>query len=116
MENTWIGLALFCAGLLVGVILSSISSRRPGPGKRKAELISARERILAGLKQNHEKEIMREIFRATDALNGEIDHSLRLMTKSMEKLLVEVREERLEPDYDKEVRSKRPLRPSTSSA
>lgn len=116
MENTLIGLAVFCAGILVGVILSSISSRRHVPRKHKTELITARERILAGLKQNHEKEIMREIFRATDALNGEIDHSLRLMTKSMEKLLVEVREERLEPDYDKEAGSKRPLRPSTSSA
>ena len=116
MENTLIGLAVFCAGILVGVILSSISSRRHLPMKHKAELISARERILAGLKQNHEKEIMREIFRATDALNGELDHSLRLMTRSMEKLLVEVREERLEPDYDKEAGDKRPLRPSTSSA
>lgn len=116
MENTWIGLALFCAGLLVGVILSSISSRRYGPSKHKAELISARERILAGLKQNHEKEIMREIFRATDALNGEIDHSLRLMTKSMETLLADMRKERREPDYDKEAGSKRPLRPSTNSA
>ncbi len=116
MENTLIGLAVFCAGIWVGVILSSISSRRHVPRKHKTELITARERILAGLKQNHEKEIMQEIFRATDALNGEIDHSLRLMTKSMEKLLVEVREERLEPDYDKDAGGKRPLRPSTSSA
>lgn len=116
MENVLIGVAVFCAGILVGVILSSISSRRLDPGKHRTELTNARERILAGLKQNHEKEIMREIFRATDALNGELDHSLRLMTKSMEKLLVEVREERLEPDYDKDARGKRPLRPSTSSA
>ncbi len=116
MENTLIGLAVFCAGIGVGGILSSILSRRHVPRKPKTELISARQRILAGLKQNHEKEIMREIFRATDALNGELDRSLRLMTKSMEKLLVEVREERLEPDYDKDAGGKRPLRPSTTSA
>ena len=116
MENTLIGVAVFCAGIWVGVILSSISSRRLDPGKHRTELTNARERILAGLKQNHEKEIMREIFRATDALNGELDHSLRLLTKSMEKLLVEVREKRLEPDCDKDARGKRPLRPSTSSA
>jgi len=116
MENVLIGVAIFCAGILVGAVLSSISSRRLDPGKHRTELTNARERILAGLKQNHEKEIMREIFRATDALNGELDHSLRLMTKSMEKLLVEVREERLEPDHDREAGSKRPLRPSASSA
>ena len=116
MENVLIEVAVFCAGILVGAVLSSISSRRLDPGKHRTELTNARERILAGLKQNHEKEIMREIFRATDALNGELDHSLRLMTRSMEKLLVEVREERLEPDYDKEAGDKRPLRPSTSSA
>src|SRR4030065_1932867 len=116
MENVLIGVAVFCAGILVGAVLSSISSRRLDPGKHRTELTNARERILAGLKQNHEKEIMREIFRATDALNGELDHSLRLLTKSMEKLLVEVREKRLEQDCDKDARGKRPLRPSTSSA
>ena len=92
MENLALWLGVFCVGVLVGVVIASLSAGHLLPKKQHVELAKARQRILAGIKESHDREILREIFRATDALNGEVDRSLRVLKRSVEQLLTEVQE------------------------
>lgn len=93
MENLTLLTPGFIAGMVVGALITSISLRIAD--KRRRELndaMNARERILAGIKETHEKEILREIFRAKDALNSDLNKSLRLLQASTEKLLKGIKE------------------------
>ncbi len=93
MENLILWAPVFIAGIAVGAIITSVLPRLWVAKKRRTELIQARARILASIKENHEQEILREIFQATEALSGELNKSLRRLLDSMERLLVQVRDD-----------------------
>lgn len=109
-----LALAAFCAGVLVGVIIASVSSRQRHPKKRYSELIKVRQHILAGIKESHDREIIRETFRAVATLNDELDRSLRALTQSMEKLLREVNENRQNREFAARAANKQRWQNSTS--
>lgn len=82
MQN-WLSEALiFIAGLASGVLLAAIW-RWVSPARRGRDLSSARRRILAGVKETHDKEILDEAFRATEALRTELFKSLYRLRASM---------------------------------
>jgi hypothetical protein len=94
MDNLTLSLPLFMAGVVVGAVVISLWPRLWKHTKGRTELLEARARILTGVKENHDREIRREIFQAIDALNGELNKLLRLLRDSTEQLLGEVRDER----------------------
>jgi nitrogen fixation-related uncharacterized protein len=91
MEKLMFLAPVFIAGIVVGAVITSVWARLWSGKKRRSDLLAARERILAGLKEEHEKEILREIFKATDALSGELNSSLQIVRDLTERLLVQMR-------------------------
>lgn len=92
METLTLWVPVFVAGVGVGALLTSVLSRLWHAKKKRMELTAlARSRVLAGIKQQHEQEILREIFQATNALRGELNKSLRVVLDSTMKLVCEVR-------------------------
>jgi uncharacterized membrane-anchored protein YhcB (DUF1043 family) len=94
MDNLTLRLPVFMAGVAVGALVTSLLPRLWNHKKRRMELREARARILTGIKEKHEQEMLREIFQAKDALYGELSKSLNLLRDSAERLLGEVKDER----------------------
>jgi hypothetical protein len=94
MDNLTLRLPVFMAGVAVGALVTSVLPRLWNHKKRRMELLEARARILTGIKEKHEQEMLREIFQAKDALYGELSKSLNLLRDSAERLLGEVKDER----------------------
>ena len=85
--ETWLSEAvIFVAGVASGILLAAIWLRVSAAAKRR-DLNSARRRILAGVKETHDKEILDEAFRATEALRGELFKSLYRLRASMNVVL-----------------------------
>ena len=93
MDNLTLRLPVFMAGVAVGALVTSLLPRLWNHKKRRMESL-ARARILTGIKEKHEQEMLREIFQAKDALYGELSKSLSLLRDSAERLLGEVKDER----------------------
>jgi hypothetical protein len=86
MEN-WLSEALiFVAGLASGILLAAIWLRLSAANKRR-DLSAVRRRILAGIKESHDQEILDEAFRATEALRSELFKSLYRLRASMNVVL-----------------------------
>ncbi len=100
---------VFLAGMALGILIKSLLPRQWPAKKRRTELVNARARVLAGVKEKHEQEILREIFQATDALRGELNKSHRRLLDVMDTLLLQV-------DDDSKTQNKTPtLRLSESN-
>jgi hypothetical protein len=83
MEN-WISVALiFFAGLGSGILIATIWTRLSAANKRRRDLTAVRRRILAGIRETHDEEILHEAFRATDDLRTELSKSLHRLRASM---------------------------------
>ena len=81
--QTWFSdVLIFIAGLASGVLVAAIW-QRISPARRSRDLSSARRRILTGVKETHDKEILDEAFRATEALRSELFKSLYRLRASM---------------------------------
>jgi hypothetical protein len=90
----WISdLLIFSAGITGGVLISMIKPIVSAAKRRRTELVAARTRILADMKEQHDKEILHEAFRATEAIRGELDKT----RETLRKTLITV----LEPDDDR---------------
>ncbi|HET7003994.1 MAG TPA: hypothetical protein VFK65_00780 [Candidatus Binatia bacterium] len=82
--ESWTNCSLaFAAGIGVGIALASLKPYIFIGKKRRTELVVARRRILAGIKEKHEKEILDEAFRTTDAIKGELDKSLQTLQRTL---------------------------------
>jgi hypothetical protein len=82
MEN-WISIALiFLAGICSGILIATIWTRLSA-AKKGRDLTTARRRILAGVRETHDEEILHEAFRATDDLRTELFKSLHRLRASM---------------------------------
>jgi hypothetical protein len=80
----WISdLLIFSAGITGGVLIAMIKPIVSAAKRRRTELVAARTRILADMKQQHDKEILREAFRTTDEIRGELDKSLQTLRKTL---------------------------------
>ncbi|MGH7825307.1 MAG: hypothetical protein ACREQ7_09045 [Candidatus Binatia bacterium] len=92
----------FIAGIVVGSLTTALLPRLRGKKKRRAELVNARERILVGIKQQHERDIRREIFQTAEAIRGELNRSLRRLLSLTERVLGQVHDDSNGNKEDKE--------------
>jgi hypothetical protein len=75
-------LLIFVAGLVSGISLATIWLRVSTDNTRR-DLRAARRRVLAGIKESHDQEILDEAFRATEALRSELFRSLYRLRASI---------------------------------
>jgi hypothetical protein len=84
----WISdLLLFFAGITGGILIASIKPYLLAAKKKRTELVMARARIMAGIKEKHEEEILDEAFRTTEAIRGELNKSLQTLRKTLTTVL-----------------------------
>lgn len=82
--NDWISdLLLFSAGVAGGMLIMILIPSLSAAKKRRTELVAARAKMLAGIKQKHEEEILDEAFRTTEEIRGELDTSLKTLRKML---------------------------------
>jgi hypothetical protein len=93
MENWLSETLIFVSGLASGILVAVIWLRVSAANKRRRDLSTVRRRILAGVKETHEKEILDEAFRATEALRSELFKSLYRLRASMNVVLREDNEQ-----------------------
>lgn len=76
------------AGIAVGIALVSLKPYIFAAKKKRTELVVARSRILAGIKEKHEEEILDEAFRTTEAIKGELDKSLQTLRRTLDAVMI----------------------------
>jgi hypothetical protein len=82
--DDWISdLLIFSAGVAAGILITSIKPLIVAGKKQRTELVLARTRMLAGIKEKHEEEILDEAFRTTQAIRSELDQSLATLRKTL---------------------------------
>jgi hypothetical protein len=82
--DDWISdLLLFSAGVAAGVLAMMVAPLLSAAKKRRTEMVAARAKMLAGIKQQHDEEILDEAFRTTEAIRGELDKSLTSLRKML---------------------------------
>jgi len=86
--SEWIAdVLLFAAGIAGGVLISSLIPSFRAGRRHRSGLVDARERILAEIKEQHEKEILHEAFRTAEDIRGELDRSLQTLRKTLTTVL-----------------------------
>lgn len=86
--HDWISdLLLFGSGVAGGILIMILIPSLSAVQKRHAHLARARTRMLAGIKQQHDEEILEEAFRTTEAIRGELDKSLQTLRKTLDTVL-----------------------------
>ena len=86
--DDWISdLLIFCAGISGGVLIASITPYLTAAKTRRTQLVAARVRMLADLKEKHDEEILEQAFRTTEAIKGELDKSLDTLRKTLDTML-----------------------------
>ena len=84
MDDWFSDLLIFCAGVAGGILLTSIRPYLRAAKNRRTQLVAARSRMLAVLKEKHDEEILDEAFRTTEAIKGELDKSLDTLRKTLD--------------------------------
>ncbi len=82
--ETWLSyLVVFVLGVEVGALLITLKSRLTAAKTQRTEQVAARSRILAGIKEKHDEEILDAAFRTTEAIKGELDKSLQTLRRTL---------------------------------
>jgi len=80
----WISdLLIFSAGIAGGILITKLQPYFRAAEKHRTALIAARARILAGIKEKHDEEILDEAFRTTEAIRSELSRSAQLLRKTL---------------------------------
>jgi len=80
----WISdLLIFSAGITGGVLISLIVSCLGAGKRRRAEVVTAQALVLAGMKQQHDREILQAALRTTEDIRGELNESLSTLRKTV---------------------------------
>jgi len=94
----WISdVLLFSAGITGGILIMTIVSSFRLDKRRQSELVAARARVLADIKQQHDQEILDAVFRTTEDIQGELNTSLQRLRKTVSTALQPASEEPTEP-------------------
>ena len=72
----------------MGIALVSLKPYIFAAKKKRTELVVARSRILAGIKEKHEEEILDEAFRTTEAIKSELDKSLQTLRRTLNAVMI----------------------------
>jgi hypothetical protein len=114
MEN-WTHCSLaFAAGIGVGIALVSLKPIVFAAKKRRTELVAARSRILAGIKEKHEEEILDEAFRTTEAIKGELDKSLQTLQRTLNAVMIPTPSE--SPQHETSIKTSDPAKSGQSAS
>ena len=82
--DDWISdLLIFSAGIAGGILITCIKPYLTMAKKRRTQLVAARARMLADIKEKHEEEILDEALRTTEAIRGELDKSLETLRRTL---------------------------------
>ncbi|HEX9788697.1 MAG TPA: hypothetical protein VGB09_11755 [Candidatus Binatia bacterium] len=82
--SDWISdVLIFSAGIAGGILVCNIVPSFGVGKRRRTELVNARERMLADIKEHHDKEILLEAFRTTEDIRDELDKSLQALRKTL---------------------------------
>jgi len=96
--ETWISYAVvFALGVEVGVLLMTLKPYLSAAKTKRTELVAARRRILASMKEKHEEEILDEAFRTTEAIKGELDKSLQTLRRTLNAAMIPTDSESAQP-------------------
>ena len=87
MEDWISDLLIFCAGIAGGVLITSVKPFFSAAKIRRTQMVAARARMLADLKEKHDEEILDQAFRTAEAIRGELDHSLDTLRKTLNTVL-----------------------------
>lgn len=80
----WISdLLLFSAGITGGLLIDSLLPYFRAAKRKRTEMVAARTRILADIKEKHEEEILHEAFRTTEAIRNELNKSAQMLRKTL---------------------------------
>lgn len=109
----WISdLLIFSAGVAGGILISLIRPYFAMPKQQRTALVAARTRILNDMKQRHEEEILDQALRTTQDIRGELDRSLKHLTKTLDTVLTPIN---VPPNGRKLVHLTDPLKSDKSS-
>ena len=87
--ESWISyLVVFALGVEVGILLITLKPYLSAAQTKRTEMVAARRRILAGMKEKHEEEILDEAFRTTAAIKGELDKSLQTLRRTLNAVMI----------------------------
>jgi hypothetical protein len=110
----WISdLLLFSAGITGGVLVTLIKPILSAAKRRRTELVAARTRILADMKERHDKEILNEAFRATEEIRGELDKTRETLRKTLITVL-EPGDDQHNGDHKAVIHLTQPVKPKRS--
>jgi uncharacterized membrane-anchored protein YhcB (DUF1043 family) len=87
MDNWIPELVIFVAGIAVGMLIALVIPARTPTKKQTTELVAARTRMLADIKEKHNEQILDQAFRTTEAIRGELDKSLITLRKTLDAVL-----------------------------
>jgi hypothetical protein len=87
MDNWISDLLIFCAGIAAGVLITTVRPLLSVAKRRRSEMVAARARMLADIKEKHEEEILDEAFRAAQEIRGELDKSMETLRKTLNAVL-----------------------------
>jgi hypothetical protein len=106
-------LVIFAIGLGCGILIAGIGRRLHSARRKRTEMVTARARILADIKERHDEEILHEAFRTTEAIRSELGKSLQVLRKT----LIVVRDpapQSTTAEPDSTVDLAKPIRPNES--
>jgi hypothetical protein len=86
--SDWISdVLLFSAGIAGGILICTIAPSFSAGKRHRARLVNARERILADIKEQHDRQILHEAFQTAEDIRGELDRSLGTLRKTLTTVL-----------------------------
>lgn len=82
--DDWISdLLIFSAGVTGGILISMIAGILRAGRENRNDLVSARSRILEGVKEQHDQEILHAAVRTAEDLRGELHKSALTLQKAL---------------------------------
>jgi uncharacterized membrane-anchored protein YhcB (DUF1043 family) len=113
--ESWTSSSLaFLAGTGVGIALVRLKPYIFAARKRRTELVAARSRILAGIKEKHEEEILDEAFRTTEAIKGELAKSLQTLRRTLNAVTISTAPESVQ--HETIIELSNPVKPGQSAS
>jgi uncharacterized membrane-anchored protein YhcB (DUF1043 family) len=85
-------ITIFIAGTAVGYFIAALLEHFRLAKRDRTEKLIVRSRILAGIKQQHEQDVLQQIFQTVEAIHTDTEKSLRHLVNSIEDLLLAIQE------------------------
>jgi hypothetical protein len=114
MRNWISDLLIFSGGVACGLLIAGIQRYFLSVKRKRSEMVAARAGILAGIKVRHDKEILDEAFRTTEAIRGELNRSLQTLRKTLTAVLDPAKSPSAEPNQI--VQASKPVEPKQSAS